>query len=142
MPPPPTAAATTASPLISPSANGRSASPQAILEEGHIPMSGQIVDASLAPAPEQCGRRAAGNRDRRQGAVPGQQDASMMIALTAFDYKPHFGIDRRYGFIRPMAVTSESAADGGPLRRASRSEERRVGNEWVSTCRTRWWPDH
>src|SRR3546814_10953673 len=23
-----------------------------------------------------------------------------------------------------------------------RSEERRVGKEWVSTCRSRWWPDH
>src|SRR3546814_8239424 len=23
-----------------------------------------------------------------------------------------------------------------------RSEERRVGNEWVSTCRSRWWPYH
>src|SRR3546814_13685824 len=25
---------------------------------------------------------------------------------------------------------------------AARSEERRVGNEWVSTCRSRWAPDH
>src|SRR3546814_15067104 len=24
----------------------------------------------------------------------------------------------------------------------SRSEERRVGKEWVSTCRSRWAPDH
>src|SRR3546814_12551285 len=23
-----------------------------------------------------------------------------------------------------------------------RSEERRVGKEWVSTCRSRWWPFH
>src|SRR3546814_17725164 len=23
-----------------------------------------------------------------------------------------------------------------------RSEERRVGKEWVSTCRSRWWPCH
>src|SRR3546814_19674509 len=23
-----------------------------------------------------------------------------------------------------------------------RSEERRVGKEWVSTCRSRWWPYH
>src|SRR3546814_12110722 len=23
-----------------------------------------------------------------------------------------------------------------------RSEERRVGKEWVSTCRSRWWPEH
>src|SRR3546814_21017562 len=25
---------------------------------------------------------------------------------------------------------------------SSRSEERRVGKECVSTCRFRWWPDH
>src|SRR3546814_18579394 len=25
---------------------------------------------------------------------------------------------------------------------AERSEERRVGKECVSTCRSRWWPDH
>src|SRR3546814_12450729 len=25
---------------------------------------------------------------------------------------------------------------------AARSEERRVGKECVSTCRSRWWPDH
>src|SRR3546814_11872011 len=24
----------------------------------------------------------------------------------------------------------------------ARSEERRVGKEWVSTCRSRWWPYH
>src|SRR3546814_12980755 len=24
----------------------------------------------------------------------------------------------------------------------SRSDKRRVGTEWVSTCRYRWWPDH
>src|SRR3546814_12353378 len=30
----------------------------------------------------------------------------------------------------------------GACRHAQRSEARRVGNEWVSTCRTRWSPDH
>src|SRR3546814_17441380 len=29
-----------------------------------------------------------------------------------------------------------------PENGAARSEERRVGNEWVSTCRYRWWPSH
>src|SRR3546814_11951265 len=27
------------------------------------------------------------------------------------------------------------------VRQAARSEERRVGKECVSTCRSRWWPD-
>src|SRR3546814_14575914 len=26
--------------------------------------------------------------------------------------------------------------------RRTRSDERRVGEEWVSTCHTRWWADH
>src|SRR3546814_17062573 len=29
-----------------------------------------------------------------------------------------------------------------PMRRVKRSEERRVGKECVSTCRSRWWPYH
>src|SRR3546814_13229243 len=27
------------------------------------------------------------------------------------------------------------------MEHAGRSEERRVGKEWVSACRSRWWPD-
>src|SRR3546814_16311361 len=29
---------------------------------------------------------------------------------------------------------------GTPYYGSARSEERRVGKEWVSTCRSRWWP--
>ncbi|WP_197524364.1 transposase [Novosphingobium resinovorum] len=39
-----------------------------------------------------------------------------MIALPVFGYKSHISIDRRFGFIRGMAVTSASAADGRLLR--------------------------
>src|SRR3546814_16824283 len=28
------------------------------------------------------------------------------------------------------------------VEKRDRSEERRVGKEWVSTCRSRWWPYH
>jgi len=35
-----------------------------------------------------------------------------MIALPVFGYKSHISIDRRFGFIRGMAVTSAAAADG------------------------------
>src|SRR3546814_18045332 len=45
----------------------------------------------------------------------------------------------------PMSVEAEalrSAGDHGvPVARV-RSEERRVGQECVSTCRSRWWPYH
>src|SRR3546814_20631554 len=30
----------------------------------------------------------------------------------------------------------------GDVNPAHRSEERRGGKEWVSTCRSWWWPDH
>src|SRR3546814_11344909 len=32
--------------------------------------------------------------------------------------------------------------ENGKYKNYKRSEERRVGKEWVSKCRTRWWPDH
>src|SRR3546814_13427425 len=45
------------------------------------------------------------------------------------------------------ALATLYAAPGNPgiaqhatLVDLDRSEERRVGNEWVSTCRSRWWP--
>src|SRR3546814_13793655 len=44
-------------------------------------------------------------------------------------------------------VAQEDFGLGGPASRdlvhffpPNRSEERRVGKEWVSTCRSRWWP--
>lgn len=40
----------------------------------------------------------------------------LMIALPIFGYRSHISIDLRYGFIRKMAVTSASAADGRLLR--------------------------
>src|SRR3546814_13418250 len=41
---------------------------------------------------------------------------------------------------RTFEQFSETDLGGGLLSR--RSEERRVGNECVSTCRSRWWPTH
>src|SRR3546814_13247409 len=40
---------------------------------------------------------------------------------------------------RPEALTREAVGEAGV---AERSEERRVGNECVSTCRSRWPPYH
>src|SRR3546814_14225810 len=39
---------------------------------------------------------------------------------------------------RPLVGTSRHDAVDGPVRRARRSEEGRVGKECVSTCRYRW----
>ena len=115
-------------------------------KKGYIPMSGQIVDASLVPAPRQ--RNTEGEReaiksgksardiwpDEPNRAAQKDTDARWtlkvggkvryradgtplpMIALPVFGYKSHISIDRRFGFIRGMAVTSASAADGRLLR--------------------------
>src|SRR3546814_2814687 len=41
-----------------------------------------------------------------------------------------------------FAASAGSMFPGGAFANADRSEERRVGKECVSTCRSRWSPDH
>src|SRR3546814_18522218 len=49
-------------------------------------------------------------------------------------------VSSRLGY---LAKTTTLAANGvTELGEAARSEERRVGKECVSTCRSRWSPDH
>lgn len=132
-------------------------------KKGYIPMSGQIVDASLVPAPKQR------NTDREREAIKAGKSAEEiwpdepnkaaqkdtdarwtlkiggkvryredgtplpMIALPVFGYKSHIGIDRRYGFIRSMAVTSASTADGRLLRRVISTDN--TGSEvWADSA--------
>ena len=115
-------------------------------KKGYIPMAGQIVDASLVPAPKQ--RNTEGEREAIKagktaqeiwpdepnkaaqkdvnarwtlkigGKVRHKPDGTPlpMIAVPVFGYKSHISIDRRFGFIREAAVTSASAADGRQLR--------------------------
>jgi transposase, IS5 family len=115
-------------------------------KKGYIPMAGQIVDASLVPAPKQRNteaERAAIKEGKSAGEIwpdepnkAAQKDtnarwtlkvggkvrhrpdgtALAMIAVPVFGYKSHIGIDRRFGFIRESAVTAASAADGRQLR--------------------------
>ena len=115
-------------------------------KKGYIPMSGQIVDASLVPAPKQRntqGEREAIKAGKSAGEIwpdepnkAAQKDTNArwtlkiggkvryrpdgtpfpMIAVPVFGYKSHISIDRRHGFIRESAVTSASAADGRMLR--------------------------
>jgi hypothetical protein len=116
-------------------------------KKGYIPMAGQIVDASLVPAPKQrntedekdaikAGKSAseiwpdkpnkAAQKDTNArwtlkvgGKVRYRPDGTPlpMIAVPVFGYKSHIGIDRRFGFIRESAVTSASHADGRMLKR-------------------------
>lgn len=56
-----------------------------------------------------------------------------MIALPVFGYKSHISINRRFGFIREMAVTSASAADGRLLRHVLSTDN--TGSEvWADTA--------
>jgi IS5 family transposase len=114
-------------------------------KKGYIPMSGQIVDASLVPAPKQRNSDAekAAIRDGKAaseiwpdepnkaaqkdtdarwtlkigGKIRYRPDGTPLpqIALPVFGYKSHIVIDRRFGFIRACAVTSASHADGRML---------------------------
>ncbi len=115
-------------------------------KKGYIPMSGQIVDASLVPAPKQRNtdpekaaikegksaeeiwpdepnKAAQKDTDARWtlkvgGKVRYRPDGTPlpMIALPVFGYKSHIAIDRRFGFIRGQSVTSASSPDGRQLR--------------------------
>ena len=126
-------------------------------------MSGQIVDASLVPAPRQR------NTDGEQQAIKdgktaaeiwpnepakaAQKDTDArwtlkvggkvryradgtplpMIALPVFGYKSHISIDRRYGFIRAAAVTSASHPDGRMLRQVI--DRQNTGSEvWADSA--------
>ena len=116
-------------------------------KKGYIPMSGQIVDASLVPAPKQrntdaekeaikAGKTAreiwpdepnkAAQKDtdarwtlKIGGKIRYRPDGTPLpqIALPVFGYKSHIAIDRRFGFIRESAVTSAAQADGRLLSR-------------------------
>ena len=118
---------------------------RAIREAGYIPMSGQIVDASLVTAPKQ--RNTDGEKKEiKEGRIPEdwkahpaklrQKDRDARwtlvfgkarlredgtrhadIAIPVFGYKSHASIDRRHGFIRKWDVTDASRHDGRMLRR-------------------------
>ena len=115
-------------------------------KKGYIPMLGQIIDATLVPAPKQ--RNDDGEKeavkagkaakeiwpDKPNKAVQKDVDARWtlksggkirhradgtrlaQIATPVFGYKSHISIDRKYGFIRKATVTSAAAPDGRQLK--------------------------
>ena len=132
-------------------------------KKGYIPMGGQIVDASLVPAPKQRNTEAekaaikegktakeiwpdapnkAAQKDTNArwtlkvgGKLRYRPDGTPlpMIAVPVFGYKSHISIDRRYGFIRESAVTAASATDGRQLRRLVSREN--TGSEvWADSA--------
>src|SRR3546814_17200038 len=98
---------------------------------------------------------------RNKGAV-GQspspiQTGARDMSLRLGDVAPDFEADSTEGKIRfhdwigdnwavlfspPKDFTPVCTTELGYMAKLQRSEERRVGKEWVSTGRSRWSPDH
>lgn len=132
-------------------------------KKGYIPMAGQIVDATLVPAPKQrnTGDEKAAIKDGKTageiwpddpnkaaqkdtdarwtlkigGKLRYRPDGTPLpqIALPVFGYKSHISIDRRFGFIRQAAVTSAADADGRQLRRLV-SKDNTAGDVWADSA--------
>ena len=136
---------------------------QAIKEAGYLPMSGQIVDASLVAAPRQ--RNTKGEKDAikagksadeiwsDQPAKAAQKDTDARwsmkiskgkpdvdgkalpdIAIPAFGYKSHISIDVRHGFIRRQLVTDAAAYDGARLREGLIDRANTASSVWADTA--------
>src|SRR3546814_13161208 len=82
---------------------------------------------------------ARGNEAAQKGVV--DRHAIMLeagIAVLADRLHPIVEFELRRQQVRRVAAVFAPDAD----ERVRRSEERRVGRECVSTCRSRWWPYH
>jgi IS5 family transposase len=135
---------------------------QAVRAAGYIPMSGQIVDASLVAAPRQRNTEAE-KVDIKAGRVPEawkdkpaklrQKDrdarwtvkftkakpkadgtAQIDIAVPVFGYQNHIAIDRRHGLIRKWAVTDAAASAGRLLRCGLLDRTNTASDVWADTA--------
>lgn len=117
---------------------------RAIRTAGYLPMSGQIVDASLVAAPRQHntdGEKAAQkDTDARwtlktsKGKVEADGSVKRDLAIPAFGYKSHISIDRRHGFIRRQKVTDAAAQDGARLREGLLDPTNTASDVWADTA--------
>jgi len=136
---------------------------EAIKDAGYLPMSGQIVDASLVAAPRQrntdaekaaikAGKSAAEiwpgkpakaaqkDTDARwtvktsKGRVEADGTLKRDLAIPAFGYKSHIGIDRRHGFIRRQKATDAAAHDGARLREGLVDPTNTASDVWADTA--------
>jgi transposase, IS5 family len=115
----------------------------ALTRAGFLAMGGQIIDATIIAAPKQRNTDAE-KREIKEGRVPSawrdkpaklaQKDRDarwtvkwskgkpaddgsprMDLAIPAFGYKNHLGIDRRHGLIRTWLVTDAARHDGAQM---------------------------
>lgn len=132
-------------------------------DSGYIPMSGQIVDASLVAAPRQRNTKAE-KADIKAGKIPEawkdrpaklrhkdrdarwtvkftkakpQEDGTVPavdLAIPAFGYKNHISIDRRFRLIRRWKATDASAHDGARLREGLLDRSNTGSAVWADTA--------
>jgi len=135
---------------------------RAISDAGYLPMSGQILDATLVAAPRQRntdaekaaikeGRIPEGWQDRPAKLRQKDRDArwtvkyskakpkedgtkQIDIAIPMFGYKSHISIDRKHGVIRRQKVTNAAAADGARLREGLIAPDNTAGDVWADSA--------
>ncbi|MEQ8964871.1 MAG: IS5 family transposase [Azospirillaceae bacterium] len=136
---------------------------RAITEAGYLPMSGQIVDATLVAAPRQRttdGEKAAikaGKRAREiwpekpakarqkdvdarwtvtvSKAKPAEDSTPRIdIAIPTFGYKSHISVDHRHGIIRRQKVTDAAAHDGARLREGLIDRTNTASDVWADSA--------
>lgn len=136
---------------------------RAITEAGYLPMSGQIVDATLVAAPRQRnteGEKAAIRSGKRAAEIWSDDPAKARqkdvdarwtlkvtkakpaedgkrrvdIAIPVFGYKSHISIDRRHGIIRRGKVTDAAAHDGARLREGLIDPRNTASDVWADSA--------
>ena len=137
---------------------------RAISEAGYLPMSGQIMDATLVAAPRQrntedekarikAGESAkeiwkdepfkARQKDTdarwtvkfsKARPAEGGQKQQVDIAIPTFGYKNHVSIDRRHGVIRKSLVTDAAAHDGARLREGLIDPSNTASDVWADSA--------
>lgn len=134
-----------------------------IKDAGYLPMSGQIVDASLVAAPRQrntdeekeaikAGKKAveiwpdkpakAAQKDTdarwtmktSKGKPKADGTVKRDLAIPAFGYKSHISIDVRHGFIRRQKVTDAAAHDGARLREGLIDPTNTASDVWADSA--------
>src|SRR5215203_2402488 len=133
----------------------------ALTRAGFLAMGGQIIDASIIAAPKQRNTDAE-KREIKEGRIPPEwrakpaklaqkdrdarwtvkfskakpsDDGSPRIdlAVPAFGYKNHLGIDRRHGLIRTWAATNAARHDGAQLSNLV-SKANTASDVWADTA--------
>ena len=133
----------------------------ALAAAGFLAMGGQIIDASIVAAPKQRNSEAE-KREIKEGRIPadwarkpaklrqkdrdarwtlkytkakpsGDGKPRIDLAVPAFGYKNHLGIDRRHRLIRSWAVTDAARHDGALLPELI-DKDNTAGDVWADTA--------